>query len=106
MEDDTLQGMKDLFGEEQTAEYIMLAKAVRSMVWVWTQYAEAERNSFVEHVVGAQFEKMIDDLKTHPNHAAAMVEAMVAVIVHMRNGGTYEHWMESLGLDPAPDSER
>lgn len=105
MEDNTLEEMRERFGDEQTEEYLRLAKAVRSLVWVWEQYADAERGSAVEVITGKQMEDMIEDVRSHPKHAAALVEAMVAIIVHMRRGGTYEAWYESLGLTPEPRRE-
>jgi hypothetical protein len=48
------------------------------------------------------FEQMLVRMRTSPEHAVAMVESLVALVLHMKMGGTYEEWFTSLGIKARP----
>jgi hypothetical protein len=102
---DITSDMRDKFGDEQTEEYMILAKATRSLVFMWRVYIETPTGSFQEVVTGQALSKMMDGLKDRPEHAVSMVESLLAIIEHMRRGGTFEDWFETLGVSPTPEDD-
>lgn len=105
MDETILDAMKDKFGEDETAEYIRLAKAVRSVVGTWEAYVAAPIDSAEERTIALAMEGMMQDVKSHPEHTASLVEALVAIILHLRAGGTYEEWFETLGISHVPGAD-
>jgi hypothetical protein len=102
MEENTLDAMRAQFGKEETDEYLRLAKAIRSLMWVWEQYVDAAPRSLAESMAGERFKSMITDAKVSPEHAGALIEGLVALVMHLRRGGDYDVWFESLGIDSTP----
>lgn len=102
MSDSLVGEMEDQFGREETADYIRLAKAVRSLVHTWEKFVAAPVGSVEERAASRAIEHMTDNMKTHPEHTAALVEALCAIILHLRAGAPYEDWFESLGISPVP----
>ena len=94
--------VREKFGDRQAENYMTLLKATRSLVAIWSMYIQAPTNSVQESVISHELERMTDELEKHPEHAAAMVESLLAIIMHMRMGGTYEQWFESFGISPVP----
>jgi uncharacterized protein YcbX len=90
------------FGEEETEEYVRLAKATRALIFIWEEYANAPEGSPVERLMADHFEQMLVRMRTSPEHAVAMVESLVALVLHMKMGGTYEEWFTSLGIKARP----
>jgi hypothetical protein len=75
---------------------------VRSVVHVWDQYVAAPVGSAEERGIARALSSMTEDMESHPKHTAALVEAFCAIILHMRAGGTYEEWFETIGLSHVP----
>jgi hypothetical protein len=105
MDDHTLEEMKAKFGEEETADYIMLAKATRSLVHLWEVYAQSPVNSPTEKASAAALNRMMKGLEARPAHATGMIESLLALIAHLRHGGSYEQWFLSLNLSPTPGGD-
>lgn len=100
MTEDLSGEMRERFGDQESDEYIALAKAMRGYVHVWLEYVAAPIGSLRETQSALVITQMSNGLKANPGHAAAIVEGMTALILHMRAGGTYEEWFLSLGLSP------
>lgn len=98
----TLEDMTAKFGDEETEQYIRLAKATRALVTVWAAFIQAPNGSSAEAAISMEFDRMIDGVKQRPEHAASIIESLLALVQHMRMGGTYEEWFESLGISPFP----
>lgn len=105
MTDSIIGDMEKKFGEDETAEYIRLAKAVRSLMGTWEAYVAADVGSTEERAIAMAMEAMMGDAKSHPDHTVALLEALVAIILHMRMGGTYEGWFESIGISHIPGAD-
>ena len=105
MADSIIGDMAEKFGEDETAEYLRLAKAVRSVVHVWDQYVSAPVDSAEERAIARALSSMTNDMESHPKHTAALVEALCAIILHMRAGAPYEEWFTSLGIAPIPGAD-
>lgn len=95
----TRDGMIERFGEEQTEEYIRLARATRGLIAMWETFLGTPDGSFLDIVLGDKWNEVITKLEERPAHAAAMVESLAALIVHMKNGGKYDSWFSDLGID-------
>lgn len=94
--------MAEKFGEEDTEQYLKLARALRSLNWIWEQYVLQESGSHSEEVARSALEEMLTGLHDKPDHLDGIVEGMLALVYHMRIGGSYEEWFLSLGIAPAP----
>jgi hypothetical protein len=104
-DDEVLASMEQKFGEENTDQYVRLAKATRSLVHLWGAYAAAPDGSLAERVIEAQLERMLSGMKTRPEHALGMIESLLALVHHMRNGGSYEQWFAAIGIAAEPGGE-
>jgi len=93
------------FGDRQIEEYMALVKATRSLMAIWAMYVKAPTGSMQEHIIGIELTRMMSELEAHPDHAAAMIESLLAIIMHLRMGGTYEQWFESFGISSVPTKE-
>lgn len=101
--EEVLADMREKFGEEESAHYIKLAKAMRSITFLWRTYVRTPDGSYAEAMIGATLERMLDQIKTHPDHAAGLIEGLIALVEHLRMGGTYEDWFLSIGISPVPE---
>lgn len=104
-DEDILAEMERRFGGDNSEQYVRLAKATRSLVLLWAAYAETPDGSPIERLMEGRLEQMLGGLKTRPEHAIGMIESLLAVIHHMRSGGTYEGWFESIGISPTPGGD-
>lgn len=91
--------MNERFGDKATEEYVRLAKATRALIFMWESYLATPDGSFLDIVLGDKWSEVIAKLEQRPEHAAAMVESLAALIVHMKNGGDYAAWFNDLGID-------
>jgi len=90
------------FGDEETDEYLRLMKAMRGLIRLWREYIRLPEGSPQEEMVGLAMNDMIARSLRRPDKAMALFQAMLAIIEHMREGGTYEEWYEDAGLSPEP----
>lgn len=104
-DDEVVANMERRFGGSDTEQYIRLAKATRSLVRVWTEYATTPDGSLAEKFAEVSLERMMKGLEERPQHAVGMIESLLALVCHMRLGGTYEEWFQSIGIDPEPGGD-
>jgi hypothetical protein len=104
-DDDVIAEMERRFGPGDTEQYLRLAKATRALVTMWEVYAATPDNSMIERIMEQRLDRMLDGFRTRPEHAIGMIESLVALIFHMKRGGTYEEWYESIGLSASPGGD-
>jgi len=98
--EDLTDAIDEQFGEGSAANYTRLAKAMRALVTMGHLYYRSQAGSELESQACAKFDLMIADMLAQPEKATAMIEALVAIIVHQKEGGTWKEWYETLGLEP------
>jgi hypothetical protein len=103
--EEIISELAEKFGAQETEEYLRLMKAVRSLVHLWSMFLDADEGSVVEVVLADQIEKMMKQLEEHPDHASSIVEALIALIMHLRRGGEYDDWFKSAGIAPIPGGD-
>lgn len=94
--------MRERFGDEETDKYIRLAKALRALMATWEGFTFAPEGSVMEDLFRDQFEGMMQDIADHPDHAGPLIEGLVALVLHLKHGGSYEEWFETLGIAAYP----
>lgn len=100
-----LADLRAEFGDEGAEQMLKTIKAMRSLVNVWAVYTLTPDDSAEEQLAQRSLETMLGTLKTRPEHAVALIEVLLGLVHDLRNGGSYEGFLESLGLniDPARD---
>lgn len=104
-DDEILAAMEDRFGGRDMEMYRVLAKATRSLIRLWAEYANTPDGSLAEAVMENHLNQMMEGLKTRPDHAVGMIESLLAIIHHLRSGGTYEEWFQSIGISAEPGGD-
>jgi hypothetical protein len=104
--EDLLADMRDKFGDTETRQYMRLAKAIRSLMHIWTAYAQAPEGSFAEAAIADSLDRMLKEVAKRPEHAIGLIEGLLAIVQHLRQGGTYEDWFESIGISAEPGRDR
>ena len=105
-DEEVIAAMKAKFGSDDTDMYMVLAKATRALVHLWAEYARTPDGSLAEKIVEGHLNQMLDKMKEKPDHVVGLVESLLAIVHHMRMGGTYEDWFESLGISPIPGGDK
>jgi hypothetical protein len=97
-----MQQMREKFGDEQTDEYIRLGKAMRSLIALWDAFVKAPSDSNAEVVTQAVLDRMLSQLLDRREHSIGMIEGLLSLILHMREGGDYDEWFRAMGIAPYP----
>ncbi len=100
--EEVLGAMRAKFGNKEADQYLRLAKALRALIHLWKRYVEAPEDSLAEAIIGQSLERMMDEVRGHPDHAAGLIEGLLALVQSMRMGGSFDDWFESIGLSPEP----
>jgi hypothetical protein len=104
-DDEVVAEMERRFGAGDTEQYMRLARATRSLVAIWAAYAQTPDGSVAEAFMEQRLNQMLDGMKTRPEHSVGMIESLLALVYHMRLGGTYEDWFQSIGISPEPGGD-
>ena len=104
-DDDIIEEMRKQFGDGATNGYMKLVGATRGLTYVWDVYVRAEVGSVQEAVLGQAMSQMMNGFKSHPEKATEMIESLLALIQHMRWGGTLEDWFEGFNVSPTPGGD-
>lgn len=104
-EDNLIADMRKQFGNQAADDYLKLVSATRSLTYAWDGYVRAPVGSSLEAVLGAAMSQMMSGFQDRPEHAIAMIESLLALIQHMRMGGTYDAWFEDLGVSQKPGGD-
>ena len=97
-----LSEMREKFGDTTTEGYLSLITAMRSLTFIWDGYIRSPFGSTQERVLQAALREMMGGFEDHPDKATAMIESLLALIQHMRMGGSFESWFEAMGISPKP----
>lgn len=90
----------DKFGEGEGEAYQALMKGLAALITTATIYNLSPEGSGIEKQAADQYEQMLDTLIARPQKARDVVQAALALIVHMDNGGTMKQWFEPAGVQP------
>jgi hypothetical protein len=101
-DDKIIDAMRAQFGEDTTDGYLKLVTATRSLTYTWDLFVRAPVGSAQERVLGAAMNLMMNGFKGHPEKAVEMIESLLALVQHMRWGGTIEDWFEEMGVGTTP----
>lgn len=92
--------IKNEHGEEAADAFRREMLALASLLNVSGVYFMSEVGSVEEAMANDSLDRMIDDIRKHPDHSASLLLATLALIAHVRQGNTVESWFEGSGIEP------
>lgn len=97
--EETLAAMRERFGASDSESYLKLQRAVCALINIGTRYLLSEEGTEEEAEAKDSWTRMSRMIASKPLAAQEMMEALVAVVVHIRTGGTAEDWFKEVGID-------
>lgn len=95
-----LEEMRQHFGEAEAAAYQKLIAATSALVTVATDYFLAEDGSEREARASESIDDMIVTLlKARGDKPAEIMRSLLAVVVHLRLGGSIREWFEGAEVE-------
>ncbi len=105
-DDNVEEELRERFGDQSTENYIKLQHAVHSLVQIGRQYFYGDEGTPENEAAKNRFDTMVKLTVAFPDKAEALIEALVVIILSMRQGDPYEEWFARVGIDVTEETGR